>query len=309
MARLLQLLQEVSSRAWAGTQGWQSSGVGSLVGCSIRLAAREQRFAHLVAGPQLSEGNGHVAANRSFRNEISATGPRTSTGSPNWGTRMPCEPSRVTLPSEAPLRHPQGKKVSPDLRIGHRHRTPGLTSAWRKSGTMLPSEPSTFPSRIDFMRVPLEPILASRMSSAIRFEAPMMLTGSTALSVETRINCSSDCLGGLHQQAGPDCIVLDGRKGILLHDRDVLESGRVVHSSGGGGGGIFRSAGRIGDVAQYRHAIDTGRHCSRAASISYRLRSAASSSTICRGANSAIGASQGGTDPAAGAGDKDSLPV
>ncbi len=88
----------------------------------------------------------------------------------------------------------------------------------------------------------------------------MMLTGSTALSVESRINCSVRLFAAASTStAGADCIVLDCRKGILFHERNMLVSSRVVHNLGTVAAEYLGQQCRVRDAAQYRHVLDRAR--------------------------------------------------
>ena len=92
----------------------------------------------------------------------------------------------------------------------------------------------------------------------------MMLTGSTALSVESRINCSvSIVCSGLDQQAAADCIVLDCRKRILLHERNMLVSSRVVDNLGAVAAEYLGQQCQMRDAAQHRNVFDRARQLSQ----------------------------------------------
>ncbi len=68
---------------------------------------------------------------------------------------------------------------------------PPLRICSRNSGTTLPLLPRTFPKRTVANVVSLRAACARTTSSATRFDAPIMLIGLTALSVEIRMKRSA----------------------------------------------------------------------------------------------------------------------
>ena len=89
------------------------------------------------------------------------------------------------------------------------------------------------------------------MSSAMRFDAPMRLSGSAALSVESRMNCSQPWLRcGFDEDLGAERVVGDDGEGVRLHERDVLEGSGVEDDLRAVALEEFGDGGGVGDAAQ-----------------------------------------------------------
>ena len=110
---------------------------------------------------------------------------------------------------------------------------PPASICFLNSGTTLPRLPSTLPKRTMTKALPVALAAARTSRSATRFEAPIMLVGLTALSVEIRTNRAA--AGGaarLDDVLRADDVVGDRLFGVLFHERHVLVRRRVEHDLG-----------------------------------------------------------------------------
>ena len=109
------------------------------------------------------------------------------------------------------------------------------SAIWRSnSGETEPLEPSTLPKRTSEKRVPgAVGAKAWMKSSAARLVAPITLVGFTALSVEMKVKAFTPSSAAMvAQRRAPSTLVRIASFGILLHQRHVLQRGRVDHQIG-----------------------------------------------------------------------------
>jgi hypothetical protein len=114
------------------------------------------------------------------------------------------------------------------IRMGDGNRS-ALEICSRKMGTTLPLDPMTLPSRTAFIRH-CGLLSAVTVNSASRLDAPMMLCGFTALSVDTKTNDEAPCCERRpRQRVCAERIIANCGQRVVFQEGNVLEGRRMIH--------------------------------------------------------------------------------